>query len=176
MAAMILHEPSAWVTGARYCHRLHDLVNPFEGIPKYQLGEWFHGDDRPDRYSRYALWHDKLFYLPPSSELSLPFGNPLFVSVDIDFTVKRFGFTLLFGEALMPGMDRLYFMTQERSGSLTDIEILGRFREMEGVSNGFESAVTRVCKTSDNLGISIGKVEISVSRVVVRESTRNGRR
>ena len=103
MAAMILHEPSAWVTGARYCHRLHDLVNPFEGIPKYQLGEWFHGDDRPDRYSRYALWHDKLFYLPPSSELSLPFGNPLFVSVDIDFTVKRFGFTLLFGEALKIG-------------------------------------------------------------------------
>ena len=124
------------------------MANPFEGIPKYQPGEWLHGDDRPDRYSRYALWHDKLFYLPPSSEPSLPFGNPLFVSVDIDVTVKRFGFTLLFGEALMPGMDRLYFMTQERSGSLTDIEILGRFREMEG----FGSAVICVCKTSDNFG------------------------
>ena len=143
--AMILHEPSAWITGARYCHDL--ALNRVEGIRKYQPGfSWLHGNDRQDGYRGYALWHDKLFYLLPSSK-----ATPPFVSVDIDFTVEHFGFTLLFGETLWPGTtkSRHYFMTQERPGLLADIEFLDRFQEMEGVSSGFESAAICVCKTSD---------------------------
>lgn len=144
-AAMILHEPSAWVTGAQYYHREYDLMpNRFKSIRKYQPGfSWLHG-----------LWHDKLFYLPPGSKPTLPFRDPLFVSVDIDFTVKHFEFTLLFGEALMPGTtkNRLYFMTQERSGLLADIEIPDRSRETDEASSACESVVNYVCKTSDTFG------------------------
>jgi len=153
--AMILHEPSAWITGARYYDRKYYLAsNRVESIRKYQPGfSWLHGNDRLDSYSGYALWHDKLFYLPPSSKLTPPFRNLHFVSVDIDFTVEHFGFTLLFGETLS-GMtkSRHYFMTQERLGLLSDIEIPDRFREMKGVSSGFESAAICVCKTSDTFG------------------------
>jgi len=169
-AAMILHEPSAWVTGARYYHRKYNFTpNRFESIRKYQPGfSWLHGNDRPDGYSRYALWHDKLFYLPPSSKPNLPFRDPLFVSVDINFTVKHFGFTLLFGEALWPGTtkNRLHFMTQERPGLPADNEIPDRTRETKEASSGSESAVICVC-------ISIEKVEICVSCIVVRGSARN---
>lgn len=154
--AMILHEPSAWITGARYHDRQYYLtLNRAESIRKYQPGfSWLHGNDRLDSHSGYALWHDKLFYLPPSSKPTPPFRNPNFVSVDIDFTVEHFGFTLLFGESLWPGTTKShhYFMTQERPGLLTDIEILDRFREMEGVSSGFESAAICACKTSDTFG------------------------
>ena len=150
--AMILHEPSAWITGARYYHREYYLAsNGVEGIRKYQPSfSWLYGNDRLDDYSGYALWHDKLFYLPATP----PFRNPHFVSVDIDFTVEHFGFTLFFGETLWPGTtkSRHYFITQERPELLADIEILGRFWEIEGVSSGFESAAICVCKTSDTFG------------------------
>jgi ankyrin repeat protein len=154
--AMILHEPSAWITGARYYHKEYYLAsNRVEGIRKYQPGfSWLHSNDRLDGHSGYALWHDKLFYLPPSSKATPPFRNPRFFSVDIDFTVEHFGFTLLFGETLWPGTtkSRHYFMTRGRPGLLADIEILDRFWEMEGVSSGFESAAICVCKTSDTFG------------------------
>lgn len=177
--AMILHEPSAWITGARYYHKkYYQTSNRVESIQKYQPGfSWLHGNDWLDDYSGYVLWHDKLFYLLPSSKPTPPFRNPhfSFVSVGIDFAVEHFGFTLLFGETLWPRTtgSRHYLMTQERPGLLSDIEILDRFREMEGVGSGFESAA--ICGLQTLLGISVGKAETCVSRVVVRGSARNGR-
>lgn len=155
--AMILHEPSVWVTDAQYFRMGYDdLPNRMESIQRYRPNTscWLRGIDPPYDYHEYAFWNERLLCLSGSCHPNQSFGGQAFASVDIDFIVKRFGFTLLFGKAVRPGTtkNRLYFMMQERSGLLTDIEILGRFREMEGVSSGFESAVICVCKTSDNLG------------------------
>lgn len=155
--AMILHEPLVWVTDARYFHMGYDdLPNHMESVQKYQPNSpwWLCGIDPPSDYHGSAFWNERLLCLSGSRHPTQSFGGQAFVSVDIDFIVKRFGFTLLFGKALRPGTpkNRLYFMTQERLGLPTDIEILGRFREMEGVSSGFESAVICVCKTSGNFG------------------------